>query len=93
VFITYVSEPRYPPAPSHRLPATGYRLPGDSNKRMIQTYALNASDVQMQVSCNRGGEGRVAVVAVTSIGLTTHLKNEQMANVLDKVCESGKSCA
>jgi hypothetical protein len=35
----------------------------------------------------------VVVVAVTSIGLTTPLKNEQMANVLDKVCESDKSCA
>ena len=76
------------------LPDTGHRtLASVSNKRMIQTHALNASDVQLQVCCVRGGGGRVVVVAVTSIGLPTLLKNEQMANVLDKVCESGKSCA
>ena len=60
---------------------------------VIQTYASIASNMQLQVSCVRGGGGRGRVAAVTSIGSTSHLKNGQMANVLDKGCESGKSCA
>ena len=59
----------------------------------VQTDASNASDVQVQVSCVRGGEGRARVVTVTSIGSTCLLKNTQMANVLDKLAESGKSGA
>jgi hypothetical protein len=54
---------------------------------------FNRKLVQMRVCCNRGGGGCAAVGAVTSIGSTTLLKNEQMANVLDKVWESGKSWA
>jgi hypothetical protein len=59
--------------------------------RAIQTYASIASDVQSQVSCNRGGGGRARVVAITSIGSTSHLKNVQMAKVLDGVCVGGNT--
>jgi hypothetical protein len=61
--------------------------------RVIQTVDSNASDVQMRVSCVRGGGGRARVVAVTTIGSTSQTKNGQMANVLDKVLKSGKSWA
>jgi hypothetical protein len=55
--------------------------------------------LQTQVMCKcefvaLGGEGvGVAMGGWTSIPSTCLLKNVQMANVLDKVSESGKSCA
>ena len=52
-----------------------------------------ASDVQMQVSCVRGGGGWVRGGRVIAIPSTSQTKNEQMANVLDKVLKSGKSWA
>ena len=61
---------------------------------MIQAVDSNASVSQVRVCRVRRGEGgRARVVAVTSIGSTCLLKKEQMANVLDKVCESVKSGA
>lgn len=51
----------------------------------------NASRMLMQASrVRRGGDGARAV-AVTSIGLTPHLKNGQMAKVLDGVSCDGNS--
>ena len=61
--------------------------------RAIQTVDSNASDVQMQVSCVRGGGGQVRGGRVIAIPSTSQTKNMQMANVLDKVLKSGKSWA
>ena len=89
------------PSVRFKLPAATHRQqrppakwpPAKWSPAAIQADVSSASNVQMQVSCVRGGGGRGRVVAVTSIGSTSHLKNVQMANVLDKGCESGKSCA
>ena len=56
--------------------------------RAIQTGASNASDVQVQVMCKcelvaLGGGSASAWGAVTTIGSTSLLKNEQKAKVLD----------
>lgn len=59
----------------------------DLNKRFkqaIQTQVMCKRKVmQMQVCRDRGGGGRGDGRAKISIGSTAHLKNEQMAKVLD----------
>lgn len=65
--------------------------------RAFQTYASNASDVQMQVMCKcefvaLGGAGVDGETGRgTSVRSTSLLKNEQMANVLDVVSEGGNT--
>jgi hypothetical protein len=60
--------------------STGTAQHRHSTAPAFQTHASNASNVHLQVCCVRGGGGRVRVVAVTSIGSPTLLKNSQMAN-------------
>jgi len=59
-----------------KLAALGFIHARDSIDR------FNRKLMQVQVCCVRGGGGCAGVVTVTSIGLTTLLKNTQMANHL-----------